>query len=326
EDQFEAHGREYHSKSCRVKVRNEQGDEEPIGLRRTEGCFICPVCQKPIQTRSRTIKHVKRHLTEVTNASKFECPDCNETFESKHDLEKRTKTHFQLYEVLAMRDAGKNSEELSKARSEINTAIRNPIITNCLLEVMVPFSLSHKSGSTSTALLIPAGAKRAVLDPIASGKSIKQPKKSDYTDPGDTSFILSTHQYGGVIQIADYRPLKPEFFFSNCNRSESDIAKQLAGAVIQTGLQATLIIKAEVYDRDSVEDPHGFDLVKPVLEAKKVSMINHGNSNKLIIGARTWSALITASVELSTGSIDVGVSNSSPYPASSSIVWGRHND
>ncbi|KAF9896812.1 hypothetical protein BX616_006712 [Lobosporangium transversale] len=314
------HIREYHSRKCKVWLVNEQGIKESIVLMRVQGCFVCPVCSKPIQTRDGITKHTNRHGKK--NDSGFVCPICGETLKSALELDHHFGAHTQPRE-LAESDASDDIEVLKQGKAELDLATKNPIFSDCFLETLVPFSLEHESGARSIALLTQIGAKRTAEDQIIAINPIKKPKKPSSMEPKDFKFLLSSHRYGRLIDIERYKPLDATFFLLNYEALKFDIAKNLAGAVIQTGLQAILILKAEVYGREPKEDPHCFDLLKPTLDLKRVSSINHDNTNKLVIGTHTWSALITASIELVSGAIDVGANNSTAHIGAYTTIWGR---
>ncbi|ORY98426.1 hypothetical protein BCR41DRAFT_364104 [Lobosporangium transversale] len=287
--------------------------KESIVLLRVQGCFVCPVCSKPIQTRDGITKHTNRHGKK--NDSGFVCPICGETLKSALELDH----HFELAES----DASDDIELLKQGKAELDLATKNPIFSDCFLETMVPFSLEHESVARFIALLTQIGAKRTTEYQIIAINPIKKPKKPSSIEPKDFKFLLSSHRYGRLIDIERYKPLDATLFLLNYEALKFDIAKNLAGAVIQTGLQAILILKAEVYGCEPMEDPHCFDLLKPTLDLKKVPSINHDNTNKLVIGTHTWSALITASIELVSGAIDVGANNSTAYIGAYTTIWGR---
>ncbi|KAF9994763.1 hypothetical protein BGZ65_009591, partial [Modicella reniformis] len=185
-----------------------------------------------------------------------------------------------------------------------------------------PFKVTHASGATSLALLTQMAAKRASSDPIIRLDPIKRPRAQTYVESTDIEIILSTCRYGAIINITDHKPLELSFFLQDYKAFKSEIAQKLAGAIIHTGSQV-LILKAEIYDRAPADDPHSFDLVKPILDVKRVSKIFHDNVEKLIIGTHQWSALVTSSIELTTGKIEAGANNSYTHTASQSTIWSR---
>ncbi|KAF9197331.1 hypothetical protein BGZ49_002279 [Haplosporangium sp. Z 27] len=140
----------------------------------------------------------------------------------------------------------------------------------------------------------------------------------------DLSPMLSKHRFGGFIVAERYKALESKFFLLNFAENKEDIARTLAGAVMPIGSEAILIIKVEVYSRVPSEDPHYFNLVRPSIDVKRVAIIFHDNSNKLIIGTESWSALVTASINLSSGDISVGVNTSVRIVTDTFVkIWGR---
>ncbi|KAF9574851.1 hypothetical protein BGW38_008278, partial [Lunasporangiospora selenospora] len=155
--------------------------------------------------------------------------------------------------------------------------------------------------------------------------SIKKPRAQTNVESADIEIFISTSRFGAIVDITDYKPLEPSIFLQGYKASKSEIAQTLAGAMIHTGSQVVLIPKVEIYGRTPADDPHSFDLVKPILDVKKVCKIFHDNVEKLIIGTLQWSALATSSIELTTGIIEVGANNSHTHTASQSTIWFRND-
>lgn len=320
--QMARHKREYHSRKCRVRI-NESGEVKSLDLKRTEGVFICPVCSSPVRTRDGIIKHTNSHLDyERKKVSEFVCIQCGESLESAENLEKHILAHSEPY-VISENPNSKKAVLLRRAREEIDSEKSIPAITDCFLSVMSSFSCIHKSGHKSVMLMTPPNAKRTITDPIVAMELIRHPKKSRQMDPLDLSTMLSVHRYGNLVDLNRYSPLESNFFRLDYMKSKFEIAKKLAGAIIQTYSQAILVGKVEVYGRRPSEDAHYFNLVKPTQNDADVVSIFHDNCNKLVIGTNSWSALITESVELLSGSIEVGPNNLTALTSDRSTIWGR---
>ncbi|KAF9369418.1 hypothetical protein BGX21_005973, partial [Mortierella sp. AD011] len=103
--------------------------------------------------------------------------------------------------------------------------------------------------------------------------------------------------------------------------SKYDIAKRLAGAVIQRGRKAILAVKEEVYGRDFSEDPHWFDMTRPTPDVRKYAQFF--TTTALACDLHTWSAPITLSIELTSGDIEVSANNSSASVATCTMFLGR---
>ncbi|KAF9554623.1 hypothetical protein EC968_009548 [Mortierella alpina] len=240
-------------------------------------------------------------------------------------LDQHFESHSEPKEVvdsLAV-DDDKNMEDLKRAKIELDLTTHNAHHSDCMISMMVPFKVTHASGATSLALLTQTAAKRAFSDPIMRLDPIKRPRPLIKIEATDIEVLLSTSRHGAIIKLTDYKPLEPAFFLKEYKQFKSEIAQKLAGAIIHTGSQVVLILKAEVYGRAPADDPHSFDLVKPILDVKRVSKIFHDNVEKLIIGTQQWSSLITSSLELTSGTIDAGANNTYTLTASQSTIWGR---
>ncbi|KAF9425609.1 hypothetical protein BGZ76_003150 [Entomortierella beljakovae] len=320
--QLKDHKREYHSKKCRVWL-NDDGTVKPLDLSRTEGVFICPVCNSTVSSRSGIIKHTDSHLDkQEPQRPNFVCNECGDEFESAEKLEEHLHTHSER-SVISESSSPRISDLLKTAREEIDSETTLLAVTDCFLDIMSSFSCTHKSGHKSIVLMIPPNAKRAATDPIVSMELIRHPKKFRQVDPLDLSTMLSVHQYGNLVGIDHYCPLESNFFRLDYTKSKFEIAKKLAGAVIQTSSQAILIGKVEVYGRRPGEDAHYFNLAMPAHNDFEVVSLLHDNCYKLIIGSNTWSALVTESIELLSGSIEVGADNGTALSSDKSTIWGR---
>ncbi|ORZ10017.1 hypothetical protein BCR41DRAFT_398558 [Lobosporangium transversale] len=189
----------------------------------------------------------------------------------------------------------------------------------------MPYKATHENGTTSLALLTPKAAKRAASSPINDLKPIKQPKIQVYAEFGDLESLLSSNRCGELLVIKDYMLLEVSFFLQSFREFKYNIARNLAGALIQTEPQIILILKVEIYGRDPADDPHSTSLAKPILDVKEVTTVNHDNVVKLIIGTLQWNALITGSIELTSGTICAGANNFSARRSPQAIIWGRND-
>ncbi|KAF9346525.1 hypothetical protein BGX34_003828 [Mortierella sp. NVP85] len=89
--------------------------------------------------------------------------------------------------------------------------------------------------ATSLAPLTQIAAKQASSDSIIRLDPIKRPRAQTYVESTDIEIILSTFRYGATINITDYKPLEPSFFLQDYKAFKSEIAQNLAGAIIHTG-------------------------------------------------------------------------------------------
>ncbi|KAG0233652.1 hypothetical protein BGW41_001404, partial [Actinomortierella wolfii] len=186
-------------------------------------------------------------------------------------LDQHYESHSEPKEVVddLTADDTNNAEYMKQARIELDITTNNTHHSDCLLSMAAPYKITHASGKTSLALLTQTAAKRASYDPVIRLDPIKRPRTQTYVGSADIEIILSTSRYGSIINITDYKPLVPSFFLQGYQTYKSEIAQKLAGALIHTGSRVVLILKAEIYGRAPAEDPHSFDLVKPILDVKK---------------------------------------------------------
>ncbi|KAF9896617.1 hypothetical protein BX616_007099 [Lobosporangium transversale] len=277
----------------------------------------------------------------------YHCTNCPKKFSSAKSLGNHSRDYhpskvrvrviaedgrINLQDVKSIDDIDEHSEEdmksaeiLHRVRVELDQSTLNRILTNCMLEALPSFTITHKSGAMTTALLTHAAAKRASTGPIIKLERNKKPKAQATSKLEDINSKLESSRYGKLIDCSSYQLLEPSFFVQNYKQAKEDIARNLAGALVYSGSQIILILKVEIYGRDPEEDPHSFNFVKPTLDVKSVATIEHDNCKKLVIGTLFWSTLVTSSIEVMTGTINVGAHSKSTETALRSIILG-HKD
>ncbi|KAF9197563.1 hypothetical protein BGZ49_001946, partial [Haplosporangium sp. Z 27] len=120
-----------------------------------------------------------------------------------------------------------------------------------------------------------------------------------------------------------YAVLAPTFFdLKDFFKHHEEIAKTLAGAIIQTDYQAILILKVEVYARSPIEDPHSFDLAIPTINSKIVCVIHHDGS-RISCGHAPMECLNSSLCKFDHWDIGAGASNVSAHLATYMIFWRR---
>ncbi|KAF9411234.1 hypothetical protein BGZ76_005372 [Entomortierella beljakovae] len=322
------HKKEYHPSIVTVYVVGKEGNTSPVKLKPVDGLFDCPVCdRKGIQCRSGIIAHTKIHLAESKDEedSKNECHICHDKFTTAIDLDAHYDTHNTTEELLDdsldkdLTDAG----TLRQAKIELDSMTRNTATSNFIFDIMHPYIAKYESGATGLHLLTEASNKRPPSDRIIELTPVKKPRTQNRTDPRNIGVLLASNRYGELIDLDKYEALEPSFFLLEYSLHMENIARNLAGAMIQTGSQVILVLKAEVYGRSPTEDPHFIDLVQPSIDVKKISVIRHEKTDKLIIGTLKWSALITSCIDLTTGEIEVGAHNRFTQTAADFMVWGN---
>ncbi|KAF9157954.1 hypothetical protein BGX20_003644 [Mortierella sp. AD010] len=273
---------------------------------------------------------VRKHATCKNDESQpnveFECSHCKSVFLSVESLDEHLDVHSEIYEEEPADDnniqESQASSLLSQTKIKLNEATHDRRTTDYILEYVVPYRV-RTNGRELMAFLIPGEAEQVSKDPIEGWLRIDQGKAPMEVDPGNLEIMLTSHQFGSIIDVKHYSPMDPELFMKPFRPNKDDIAKRLAGSIIQTGTQAILVLKAEIYGRRPSDDPHEFALIMPYHDVKKISIVFHDNSRKLVVGTNTWSSLLTASIELTSGTIEVGASNSTVNIARTSLIWCR---
>lgn len=322
------HRKEYHPSVITVKVLDKEGNLSPFKLKPIDGLFDCPICdRKGIQTRSGVICHTKTHVNEHEDDDdlRISCLICKEKFETSMGLDAHYDTHDTTQELLdeSLTMGSMDAETLRQSKIEFNLTTKNTLTSDYLIDITVPHIVEHANGEKSLFLLSDAATKRLASHGIVNIRPAKKPKTNGITDPQNLSVLLSSNRYGNLVDLEKYDILDPSFFLLEFKTSMDIIARKLAGAVIQTGSRAILILKAEVYGRSSTEDPHFINQVQPTTDVKKISVIRHDKTDKLIIGTLKWNALVTSCIDLTTGEIEVGAHNRSTQTATTFTVWGN---
>ncbi|KAF9431438.1 hypothetical protein BGZ76_000309 [Entomortierella beljakovae] len=303
------HIRDYHPCKVRVRVTDETGRIVQKDVTSTNGKLICPICNEgDITTRPKFILHVSNHLsTDVRKRTAISnnCHICNDNFATAESLE----IHYDEMHPIAKEDLEGPLEDsyeesakiLHEARVELDQSTMSPILTNCMLEALPSYIIHHKSGPTTTGLLTQAAAKREATDPIIRLEQIKKLRVQTSLQAEDLNTALKSSRYGNNIDSAAISYWNRHSSSKITKKKKEDIARNLAGAIVHTGLQIIPILKAEVYGRDSEADPHSLDFVKPTQDVKVVAIIKHDNCRKIVMGTLFWSSLITSSIELNSG-------------------------
>ncbi|KAF9967900.1 hypothetical protein BGZ70_007765 [Mortierella alpina] len=164
--------------------------------------------------------------------------------------------------------------------------------------------VEQPSIETGLAMLLTASnAKRRRDDLITLHRPIKKQKgqvpRSALQNLGDA---LTLHPFGKLLRIDQYEPMEPSLYLADVHSHGEDIAKTLAGAL---------------------SDVHGFKSVKPTWDLKEVKFVCHNNRRKLLIGTSCWNAIVTASINLVSGDISVGIDNPSMPYLGQTKLWTR---
>ncbi|KAF9430699.1 hypothetical protein BGZ76_000741 [Entomortierella beljakovae] len=326
--QLKMHKQEYHSEKCKVTFVKQDGSRTSEMLFRQNGFYMCSVCPNSFETYTQIRRHAAvAHSGKSNSELNLSCLKCFHHFSSAEELDQHMDTHLELQEVLVddgKDDLGtKDSITLKQAMIELNDCTKNPTLSKCLLDMFVPHSLLYASGYQGLGLVTPSTAKRGASDLVTGARRIKMPRTSEDVKPHDLEEIISNCRLSGLVEYKQYSQLDSSVYHMKYQSSKKQIAQHLAGAIIQSKSQVILVLKAEVYGWAPKDDVHGVDLVLPSWDDKKVALLDHDNCRKLVVGTLTWSALITASIELLSGNVDVGVNNTTASVGQSTVIWGR---
>ncbi|KAG0293365.1 hypothetical protein BGZ97_005363 [Linnemannia gamsii] len=220
-------------------------------------------------------------------------------------------------------DQDQIGKKFDRLQEQLISTTGNRNTAEFLLSLMEPVAINLKSGETENVLALPGGTKRLLRDVVVSIQPVKRraPKGNDIQD-GELRPALAAHAFGGLVDDeSSYMPLDDDLCYRSFRNHGSDIAKRLAGALLQSGPTVLLALKVEVYGRSPSEDPHQQDVAYPVSGPFIVRSLLHDGATKILIGTQTWNALVTSAVTLTRGAVVVGPNNTVFHPHPRSKVW-----
>ncbi|KAG0331685.1 hypothetical protein BG004_001543 [Podila humilis] len=136
---------------------------------------------------------------------------------------------------------------------------------------------------------------------------------------------LKSHTYGSLVNPENYRALRDNDPLCTVRFSDKGkaLARSMARLLIQSGNEILLCLKVEVYGRRESEDCHNIPkLGEPDGHRSfKVTNQRHDKTNMIIIGTVRWNALVTMSVQVTSGRVVVGPNNPWFHPHAASHVW-----
>ncbi|KAF9583024.1 hypothetical protein BGW38_010399 [Lunasporangiospora selenospora] len=299
-------------------------------------------CTSSFQSRQKFIKHIDKCTrgtpipsASVTSAAST-APSINNLIDNEDkDMDDDAGTQDEndtatetwagvMGEEEAIHDNQDNSGKTFDAlREQLITTTGNINTADFLLKLTEPITINLKDGSTENVLALPGGARRLMQNTPVSVQQVKRknPKGNGILD-SELRPALAAHAFGGLVSDeSDYIPLNEDLCHRSFRKDGKDIAKRLAGALIQSGSAVLLALKVEVYGRSPSEDPHQQDLAYPISGAFVVQALFHDGATKILIGTQTWNALITSAVILTRGVVVVGPNNKEFYPCPDSKVW-----
>ncbi|KAF9317774.1 hypothetical protein BG006_003299 [Podila minutissima] len=189
-------------------------------------------------------------------------------------------------------------------------------------DLFEPAELTLEGGDKMYGLLLTGCAKHLGDGAIAFVRPLKH-RLDDEIEDVDLKLALRSHSYCSLVDVEKYRPLEdgdPICTMRFLGQGKQ-LARQLAGLVIQSGDEVLLCLKVEVYGRCKSEDPHSLDLALPDDKSFKVLNQLHDNTHKIMIGTVRWNALVTMAVVVTSGKVIVGPHNTVFHPHPESHVW-----
>ncbi|KAG0342374.1 hypothetical protein BG005_002735 [Podila minutissima] len=189
-------------------------------------------------------------------------------------------------------------------------------------DLFEPAELTLEGGDKMYGLLLTGGARHLGDGAIAFVRPLKHRLDNEIEDV-DLKLALRSHSYCSLVDVEKYRPLEDGDPICTMRFSEQgkQLARQLAGLVIQSGDEVLLCLKVEVYGRCKSEDPHSLDLALPDDKSFKVFNQLLDNTHKIMIGTVRWNALVTMAVVVTSGKVVVGPHNTVFHPHPESHVW-----
>ncbi|KAG0316410.1 hypothetical protein BGZ99_006919 [Dissophora globulifera] len=257
-------------------------------------------------------------------SNRYMCSTCQKVYISLEDFD----THLNGHEEIALDNCLQNTLEdedeaaLLEITSELTEIIKNKEVVELMLTWVEPSVCIHESGERTMAMLTPSSTKRLLDDPIVEVQPMKRRAKGVDTDPIDLKLALTGHRLGSLLETSCYEPVEPFLYLADFSTRAGEIAKTFAGALLQWESTAVLLLKVEVYGRSPSEDVHGFDLAKPSWDLKTVAVITHDHTRKLLIGTLSFSVLVTAALNITTGDISVGASTAL-HISNKTRLWRR---
>ncbi|KAF8928788.1 hypothetical protein BGZ58_009374, partial [Dissophora ornata] len=189
-------------------------------------------------------------------------------------------------------------------------------------EVVLDNSAQDSLDDENETALSDISAKRLQDDPIIEVRPIKRRAKGANAPPVELKVALAGHRLGDIVETDGYEPVEPYLYLADFSARAGEIARTFAGALLQSDSSVILLLKVEVYGRSPSEDIHGFDLAKPTWDIKTVVATVHDCTRKLLIGTLSYSVLVTAALDITTGVVSVGASTSL-HISSNMRMWCR---
>lgn len=299
-------------------------------------------CTSSFQSRQKYLKHIgtctgdssspstaATGTTFIASATKEQRNDEDEDRDDEVEVQDAADTvaepwvDVQGEEEVDHDDQDQGGQRFDRLQEQLISATGNRNTAEFLLSLTEPIAINLKSGETENVLALPGGTKRLLRDMVVSIQPVKRraPKGNDIQD-GELRPALAAHAFGGLVDDeSNYVPLDDDLCYRIFRKDGSDVAKRLAGALIQSGSAVLLALKVEVYGRSPSEDPHQQDVAYPVSGSFIVQSLLHDGATKILIGTQTWNALVTSAVILTRGAVVVGPNNTAFHPHPRSKVW-----
>jgi hypothetical protein len=177
------------------------------------------------------------------------------------------------------------------------------------MNMACPIVLFMENGEKIAVLGVPKMAEHLMSKKIVQSDVLKLTGEAGRTDV-ELLQALTAHRYGGLVldRLKSYEQLGIKVCQKRFSEAP-DLARLLAGCLIHSQANVVLVLKAEIYDRSRMEDPHEQPLAFLVYRDYTGASVRHNGAQKLLIGTDTWLALVTSCILLHSGDVVIGPHN-----------------
>ncbi|KAG0237508.1 hypothetical protein BGW42_000718 [Actinomortierella wolfii] len=279
-------------------------------------CVWCSA--KPMKTRSGLSKHLTRCEGLLRLQFPLPCPFCGHECNGPKELGKHS------VECMSWKqDKSGDDQVQEEIERELIRATRHPATAECMMRMFDTAELRHDTGETSLALFITRPSKRTRIGSKAYIRVVERPAPKVAHDI-KLDAVLGSHAYGRLVNLSEYRRLedKDTLWHLPFPGNGERLATTFQEMIIQSGDNALLAYKVEVYGTADYEDPHAQEVVRPEgKNAFKVENVYHDQTHKVMVGTTKWCVLVTLAVILTDGTIVVGPNNNFFHPKGLSHIW-----
>ncbi|KAK3807522.1 MAG: hypothetical protein JOS17DRAFT_808068 [Linnemannia elongata] len=279
-------------------------------------CQWCDV--KPMMTRTGLAKHLSRCQGVLCLQFPLACPSCDKECQGADDLSKHSSSCYSWEQ-----DTSSDESFLDDFDKRLYRVTRHPAAARYMEQMFQKTELRLQNGETEYAFMLSPGCKRLMSGAKAHVRIVKR-RAPEVVEDTKLDVAVGSHAFGRLVCFEDYKLLEnndPLWHLPFPDNGEL-LATMFEGMVIQSGDDALLAFKVEVYGTDDYEDPHAQDVAKPEgLHAFKVENVCHDQTHKVMVGAIKWCVLSTLAVMVTDGTVVVGPDNKFFNPKATSRVW-----